>query len=146
MIRSEEGYRGSSRAGAEEITRRSPQRSSFRRRPWGSHAQDRGRVLFRPREKLPERSALAELESRTRAKHIAKPEYDISDVATCFEYIRRPCHKKLSAMVNPVPDNAMSLTLKEPVGVAGQIIPEHSAADGGVEAGACAPRRLYHAS
>jgi len=38
--------------------------------------------------------------------------------------------------VNPVPDNAMSLTLKEPVGVAGQIIPwNYPLVDGGMEIG-----------
>src|ERR1700721_476908 len=45
-----------------------------------------------------------------------------NDVATCFEYYGGLA-TKVVGYVNPVPDNAMSLTLKEPVGVAGQIIP-----------------------
>src|SRR6266702_2824066 len=50
------------------------------------------------------------------------PVYDIADVATCFEYYGGLATKILG-YVNPVPDNAVSLTLKEPIGVAGQIIP-----------------------
>jgi len=49
-------------------------------------------------------------------------EFDIADAATCFEYYGGLA-TKVSGLVNPVPDNALSLSLKEPVGVAGQIIP-----------------------
>jgi betaine-aldehyde dehydrogenase len=49
-------------------------------------------------------------------------EYDIADVATCFEYYGGLA-TKVVGYVNPVPDNALSLSMKEPVGVAGQIIP-----------------------
>ncbi len=65
---------------------------------------------------------LAELESRNSGKPIVEAEFDIADVATCFEYYGGLATKILG-YVNPVPDNAVSLTLKEPVGVAGQIIP-----------------------
>src|ERR1041385_6548369 len=86
-------------------------------------AQERGRVLFRLADKIRQNTAmLAELESRNTGKPIVEAEYDIADVATCFEYYGGLATKILG-YVNPVPDNAMSLTLKEPVGVAGQIIP-----------------------
>src|ERR1700749_3413499 len=86
-------------------------------------AQDRGRILFRIAAKLREESALlAELESRNCGKPIVESEYDIADAATCFEYYGGLANK-VSGMVNPVPDNALSLSMKEPVGVAGQIIP-----------------------
>src|SRR5205807_3259438 len=65
---------------------------------------------------------LAELEARNCGKPIVEAEYDINDVATCFEYYGGLATKILG-YVNPVPDNAVSLSLKEPVGVAGQIIP-----------------------
>jgi betaine-aldehyde dehydrogenase len=65
---------------------------------------------------------LAELECRNTGKPIVEAEYDIADVATCFEYYGGLATKILG-YVNPVPDNALSLTMKEPVGVAGQIIP-----------------------
>jgi betaine-aldehyde dehydrogenase len=86
-------------------------------------AQDRGRILFRIAAKLREQTPLlAELESRNCGKPIVESEYDIADAATCFEYYGGLA-TKVSGTVNPVPDNALSLTLKEPVGVAGQIIP-----------------------
>src|SRR5258708_2712896 len=85
--------------------------------------QERGRVLFRLAEKVRANlPALAELECRNTGKPIVEAEYDITDVATCFEYYGGLA-TKVVGYVNPVPDNAMSLTLKEPVGVAGQIIP-----------------------
>src|SRR5271168_3215833 len=86
-------------------------------------AQDRGRILFRLAERIRnESAALAELECRNTGKPIVEAEYDIADTATCFEYYGGLA-TKVVGYVNPVPDNAMSLTLKEPVGVAGQIIP-----------------------
>src|SRR6184192_1228247 len=85
--------------------------------------QERGRVLFRLAEKIRQNAAqLAELEARNCGKPIVEAEYDINDVATCFEYYGGLATKILG-YVNPVPDNAVSLSLKEPVGVAGQIIP-----------------------
>jgi len=86
-------------------------------------AQERGRVLFRLAEKIRQNATmLAELESRNSGKPIVEAEFDIADAATCFEYYGGLATKVLG-YVNPVPDNAVSLTLKEPVGVAGQIIP-----------------------
>jgi len=85
--------------------------------------QERGRVLFRLAEKIRQNlPTLAELECRNTGKPIVEAEFDINDVATCFEYYGGLATKILG-YVNPVPDNAVSLTLKEPVGVAGQIIP-----------------------
>jgi betaine-aldehyde dehydrogenase len=86
-------------------------------------AQDRGRILFKLAEKIRQNAAqLAELESRSSGKPIVEAEFDIADVATCFEYYGGLATKVLG-QVNPVPANALSFTLREPVGVAGQIIP-----------------------
>jgi betaine-aldehyde dehydrogenase len=97
---------------------------AFEEGPWSSTTpQERGRVLFRLANKVRENlTALAELECRNTGKPIVEAEYDISDVATCFEYYGGLATKILG-FVNPVPDNAVSLTMKEPIGVAGQIIP-----------------------
>src|SRR5437870_2345846 len=99
-------------------------RAAFDEGPWATTTpQERGRVLFRLAEKIRQTSAtLAELECRNTGKPIVEAEFDISDVATCFEYYGGLATKILG-YVNPVPDNAVSLTLKEPIGVAGQIIP-----------------------
>ncbi len=86
-------------------------------------AQERGRVLLRLAERIRrESAALAELESRNSGKPIVESEFDLADVATCFEYYGG-LSTKIMGHVNPVPDNALSLSLREPVGVAGQIIP-----------------------
>src|SRR5229473_2578172 len=97
---------------------------AFEEGPWATTtAQERGRVLFRLAEKVrANQPALAELECRNTGKPIVEAEYDINDVATCFEYYGGLA-TKVVGYVNPVPDNAMSLSLKEPVGIAGQIIP-----------------------
>src|SRR2546429_6217658 len=55
-------------------------------------------------------------------RSIVEAEYDIADVATCFEYYGGLANK-ITGSVNPVPANALSFTMREPVGVAGQIIP-----------------------
>ncbi len=92
--------------------------------PWAqTTAQDRGRILFRLADCVRRNAArLAEIETRNSGKPIVEAEFDINDAATCFEYYGGLATKILGH-VNPVPDNALSLTLKEPVGIAGQIIP-----------------------
>ena len=99
-------------------------RAAFDSGPWAqTTAQDRGRILFKLAEKIRQNTpALAELECRNTGKPIVEAEYDIADVATCFEYYAGLANK-VTGHVNPVPANALSFTMKEPVGVAGQIIP-----------------------
>src|ERR1700726_2006568 len=112
-------------ANADDVNRAvAAAKAAFEDGPWATTtAQERGRVLFRLADKIRQNTAmLAELESRNTGKPIVEAEYDITDVATCFEYYGGLATKILG-YVNPVPDNAVSLTLKEPIGVAGQIIP-----------------------
>ena len=99
-------------------------RAAFDSGTWpATTAQDRGRILFkladRIRQNLP---MLAEIECRNTGKPIVEAEYDIGDVATCFEYYGGLANK-VTGSVMPVPANALSFTLREPVGIAGQIIP-----------------------
>ena len=99
-------------------------RAAFDSGPWATTtAQDRGRILFKLADKVRANSAmLAELESRNTGKPIVEAEFDIADVATCFEYYGGLANK-VTGSVNPVPANALSFTMREPIGVAGQIIP-----------------------
>jgi betaine-aldehyde dehydrogenase len=99
-------------------------RQAFDSGPWRqTTAQDRGRILFRLAERIKKEAAhLAEIECRNSGKPIVEAEYDIADVVTCFEYYGGMATKVLG-QVNPVPDNALSLSLREPIGVAAQIIP-----------------------
>src|SRR5712691_698834 len=99
-------------------------RAAFDEGPWKDMtAQDRGRVLFTLAQIVRDRAGeLAEIETRNTGKPIVESEYDIADVATCFEYYGGLA-TKIHGDVIPVPDTAMSLALREPIGVAGQIIP-----------------------
>ena len=99
-------------------------RAAFDSGPWPqTNAAERGRLLYKLAEKIRANAAsLAELECRNSGKPIVEAEYDIADAATCFEYYAGLANKVLGH-VNPVPANALSFTLREPVGVAGQIIP-----------------------
>jgi betaine-aldehyde dehydrogenase len=86
-------------------------------------AQERGRILFRLAERVRARTKeLAELETLNSGKPLAESEFDIADVATCFEYYGGLATKLHGEVLN-VPDNAISLAMREPLGVAGQIIP-----------------------
>src|SRR5260370_10945174 len=98
--------------------------AAFDSGPWTTTtAQGRGRILFKLAEKIRQNAAhLAELECRNTGKPIVEAEYDIADVATCFEYYGGLANK-VTGQVNPVPANALSFTIHEPVGVAGPIIP-----------------------
>jgi betaine-aldehyde dehydrogenase len=112
-------------AGAADVDRAvRAARAAFDEGPWkDATAQDRGRVLFKLAEIVRSRAdELADLEARNTGKPIVEAEFDIGDVATCFEYYGGLA-TKIHGDVIPVPDNAMSLALREPIGVAGQIIP-----------------------
>src|SRR5258706_14627511 len=76
-------------ANADDVNRAvAAAKAAFEDGPWATTtAQERGRVLFRLAEKIRHNTAmLAELESRNTGKPIVEAEYDITDVATCFEY------------------------------------------------------------
>jgi len=99
-------------------------RAAFDEGPWkDATAQDRGRVLLKLADIVRQRAdELAEIETRNSGKPIVESEFDMADVATCFEYYGGLA-TKIHGDVLPVPDNAISLALREPIGVAGQIVP-----------------------
>ena len=86
-------------------------------------AVERGRMLLKLATIVRDRAEeLAALETRNTGKPIVEAEYDMSDVAACFEYYGGMA-TKIHGEVVPVPDGALTLALREPVGVAAQIIP-----------------------
>jgi len=111
-------------AGAADVDRAVQAARAAYRGTWKeATAQDRGRVLFRLAERIRSRKAeLAELETRNNGKPIVESEYDVDDTATCFEYYGGLA-TKIHGDVLPVPAPALAMALREPVGVAGQIIP-----------------------
>ncbi len=92
--------------------------------PWRKISpQERGRILFRIAEALRSHADLfAEIESRNSGKPIVEAEGDIDDTATCFEYYAGLA-TKIQGDVVPAADDALVFVLREPVGVAAQIIP-----------------------
>jgi betaine-aldehyde dehydrogenase len=99
-------------------------REAFDTGPWGKTMhRERGSILFKVAEGIRARATeLAETDTKNMGKPIVEAEFDIADAAHCFEYYAGMA-SKVHGMTLPVPDNALSLTLREPVGVAGQIIP-----------------------
>ena len=89
----------------------------------GTNAQERGRILLRLAERIRARKdELARIETLNSGKPIVESEYDMDDSAVCFEYYGGLA-TKINGEVIQVPANAMVLAVKEPMGVAGQIIP-----------------------
>src|SRR6266404_3165675 len=99
-------------------------RQAFDRGPWRDFtAQQRGRILFAMADIVRKNAArLAELETLNSGKPIVESEFDMNDTATCFEYYGGLA-TKIHGETLPVPDNALNTTLREPVGVAGLIVP-----------------------
>jgi betaine-aldehyde dehydrogenase len=99
-------------------------REAFDTGPWGKTMhRERGSILFKVAEGIRARATeLAETDTKNMGKPIVEAELDIADAAHCFEYYAGMA-SKVHGMTLPVPDNALSFTLREPVGVAGQIIP-----------------------
>jgi len=100
-------------------------RAAFDNTNWRDSSQTmaRGRVLFKMADLVRKNAAmLAKLETLNCGKPIVESEFDMNDVATCFEYFGGMATKIHGETFN-VPDNALNFTLREPVGVAALIIP-----------------------
>lgn len=99
-------------------------RAAFDEGPWPRmQARDRGTLLFKIAESIRANAAeLAELDSVNMGKPIAESEFDAADAAACFEYYAGWA-SKIQGETLSVPDNALSMVVREPVGVVGQIIP-----------------------
>jgi betaine-aldehyde dehydrogenase len=99
-------------------------RRAFDSGPWRKMKhRDRGTILFKVAEGIRARaSELARTDTRNMGKPVAESEIDAADAAHCFEYYAGLASKAHGKTL-PVPDDALSLTLVEPVGVVGQIVP-----------------------
>jgi acyl-CoA reductase-like NAD-dependent aldehyde dehydrogenase len=100
-------------------------RRAFDDGTWGSAVaeRDRARLLLRMSDLVREqRQELAELEVRDCGKPIADALGDIDEVAFMFEYYGGWA-TKIAGDIPPVGPDALSLVVKEPVGVCGLIVP-----------------------
>lgn len=92
---------------------------------WGKmSARDRGRLMYKLSQLIEERtSELAALETADNGKPIKESTYvDLPQVAENFEYFAGWA-TKIEGETIPVPGQMFNYTLREPVGVCGQIIP-----------------------
>jgi len=99
-------------------------RRAFDEGPWPQlTALERAKYLFRVADAIrTDARELAELEVRNCGKPLAEAEFDISDAADCFEFYAGLA-TKIHGETMQVPANSMSMVVREPVGVCGQIIP-----------------------
>jgi betaine-aldehyde dehydrogenase len=99
-------------------------REAFDHGPWRKMtAQDRARLLLKLAEAIRgEARQLAELEVRNCGKPLAEAEFDVADAANCFEFYAGLA-TKIHGETMQVPANSLSMVVREPIGVCGQIIP-----------------------
>jgi acyl-CoA reductase-like NAD-dependent aldehyde dehydrogenase len=100
-------------------------RAAFDEGPWGplSVPRERAALLLRVAEMIRrDRDRLAELETLDNGKPLADAYWDIDEAAYMFEYYAGWATKVMGS-IPPVGPDAMSLVIKEPVGVAALITP-----------------------
>ena len=86
-------------------------------------AAQRGQVLLKMANAIrAHKDALARLETINAGKPLREAQSDVDDAADTFEYYGGLANK-ITGVVNPVAAKALDFTLKEPIGVCGQIIP-----------------------
>ena len=112
-------------AGVEDANRAvAAARAAFDDGPWPSWpASRRGRALLKVANSIRERlNTLAELETRDSGKALADARDEVESAANTFEYYAGAANKLFGDTI-PVSRNGLDFTLREPVGVAAQIVP-----------------------
>ncbi len=99
-------------------------RKALEHGPWGRmDAADRGRLMFRLAELVDQHAAeLAQLEALNSGKTITDAHGDVQGVVNTLRYYAGWADK-IEGKTVPVRGNFLSYTLRQPVGVVGQIIP-----------------------
>ncbi len=99
-------------------------RAAFDEGPWPqTPALERARLLHRLADALDANAAdFAALETLDCGKPLREAEYDVADAANCFRYYAGLATKPHGQTFD-VPAPSQSFTVREPVGVCGQIVP-----------------------
>lgn len=99
-------------------------RAAFDSGVWSNmYALDRGKYLLKLAELIrANREELVVVEVNNNGKPRREAEFDVDDAANCFEYYAGLASKIQGATV-PAPPGNFSYTVKEPIGVCGQIVP-----------------------
>jgi betaine-aldehyde dehydrogenase len=98
--------------------------AAFHKGPWGdSLAQDRARLLNKLADSIDGHAEeLSRLETLNNGKPLRETQYDVADAANCFRYYAGLATKPQGQTFD-VPAASQSFTVREPIGVCGQIIP-----------------------
>ena len=99
-------------------------RKAFDHGPWPRMAAaERAAFLFKLADKIDENAEeLAELETLNGGKPLRESKYDVADAAACFRYYAGLITKPTGQAVD-VPAPSVTMVVREPIGVCGQIIP-----------------------
>ncbi|MDZ8118972.1 aldehyde dehydrogenase family protein [Pontiella agarivorans] len=99
-------------------------KEAFYNGPWGSApAQERAALLFKLADLVDANAGeLAELEMRDNGKPLRETEYDVADTSACFRYYAGLCTKPMGQTYD-VADPMQAMTVREPIGVVGLIVP-----------------------
>lgn len=99
-------------------------RKAFDHGPWPRMtALERAQFLFKLADKIDEHAdELAQLETLNGGKPLREAKYDMADAANCFRYYAGLITKPTGQTMN-VPAPSVTMVVREPIGVCGQIIP-----------------------
>jgi betaine-aldehyde dehydrogenase len=99
-------------------------RKAFDDGPWGStSAADRATLLFRVADAIDaRRDEFMRIDTLDNGKPLRETEYDAIDAANCFRYYAGLATKPHGQTFD-VPAPSQSFTVREPIGVCGQIVP-----------------------
>jgi betaine-aldehyde dehydrogenase len=99
-------------------------RRAFDDGPWSTTtAADRARLLFRVADKIEEYgSELQRIDTLNNGKPLRETGYDVADAAGCFRYYAGLATKPHGQTFD-VPAPSQTFTVREPIGVCGQIVP-----------------------
>ena len=99
-------------------------RRAFDDGPWGSmNAADRATLLFRVADAIDaHRDEFMRIDTLNNGKPLRETEYDAVDAANCFRYYAGLATKPHGQTFD-VPAPSQTFTVREPIGVCGQIVP-----------------------
>jgi len=99
-------------------------RKAFDDGPWSTMtAHDRAMLLFRVAAKIEEHAAeLQHIDTLNNGKPLRETQYDVADAANCFRYYAGLATKPHGQTFD-VPAPSQSFTVREAIGVCGQIVP-----------------------
>ncbi|WCL49465.1 aldehyde dehydrogenase family protein [Leptospira sp. GIMC2001] len=99
-------------------------RKAFDQGTWRSTpAQARGKLLFKVAQAIMDKFEMfVELEVKDCGKPRREAEFDVNDAANCFEYYGGLA-TKIHGHTMQTPDGSVSMIVREPIGVCGQIVP-----------------------